>query len=190
MRIALGTDHSLYDVIRGCKQGVSAAQRRLYDQYYGFGLAVCMRYAKNAEEALEILNDGFVKVFGAISGFVAPENEEALSKLFMAWVKKIMINTGINHFKLYQKFHALNLPTYNEDKQVATKDKDNLAYEELLQLIQKLSPAYRNTFCLYAIDGYRHDEIAGLMGISVGTSKSNLLKARKNLRKMLEKINE
>lgn len=190
MRITLRTDHSLYDVIRGCKQGVPAAQRSLYDRYYGFGMTVCMRYAKNTEEAVEILNDGFIKVFGAISGFIVPDNEDTLPKLFMAWVKKIMINTGINHFKLFQKFYMLNQSTTNVERQVAAKEIDNLAYEELLQLIQKLSPAYRNTFCLYAIDGYKHEEIAELMGISVGTSKSNLLKARKNLRKMLEQINE
>ncbi|MCH5686787.1 RNA polymerase sigma factor [Niabella sp. W65] len=102
-----------------------------------------------------------------------------------------MINTGINYFKTFHKASAIHIAETLEDKDEYVKhsDPDQLAYDELVKLIQKLSPAYRNTFCLYVIDGYKHEEIAGMMGISVGASKSNLLKARKNLRKMLEIAN-
>lgn len=188
MRIALSTDHSLYDLLLGCKQNMPVAQKLLYDRFFGFGLSICLRYAKNNDEAMEILNDGFVKVFRSISGFMEPDGPEELSRLFMSWFKKIMINTGINYFKMLNKASAIQVaePLDDTDSYGQYSDSDQLAYEDLVKLIQKLSPAYRNTFCLYVIDGYRHEEIAGMMGISVGASKSNLLKARKNLRKMLE----
>jgi len=167
------------------------AQKLLYERFFGFGLSVCLRYAKNNDEAMEILNDGFVKVFRSISGFAEPGGDDELSRVFMSWLKKIMINTGINYFKAVHKVSAIHVAEAldNTDAYARHTDSDQLAYEELVQLIQRLSPAYRNTFCLYVIDGYRHEEIAGMMGISIGASKSNLLKARKNLRKMLEIAN-
>ena len=188
MRIALSTDHSLYDLILDCKQDMPVAQQLLYERFYSFGLSICLRYAKSNDEAMEILNDGFVKVFRSISGFIEPGSIDELSKLFMSWLKKIMINTGINYFKASNKASAIRVvETLNDKDEYANhNDSDQLAYEELVKLIQRLSPAYRNTFCLYIIDGYKHEEIADMMGISVGASKSNLLKARKNLRKMLE----
>lgn len=191
MRIALSTDHSLYELILGCKQNMPAAQKLLYERFFGFGLSICLRYAKNQDEAMEILNDGFVKVFRSISGFSEPGNIDELSRLFMNWFKKIMINTGINYFKARHKASAIYIAEALDDTDQYAKhnDADQLAYDELVKLIQRLTPAYRNTFCLYVIDGYRHEEIAGMMGISVGASKSNLLKARKNLRKMLEIAN-
>lgn len=191
MRIALSTDHSLNDLILGCKQDMPAAQKLLYERFYGFGLSICLRYAKSNDEALEMLNDGFVKIFRSIRGFNEPDMDEELLKLFMSWFKKIMINTGINYFKAINKASAIHMAETldNKDEFAKHSDPDQLAYDELVKLIQRLSPAYRNTFCLYVIDGYKHEEIAGMMGISVGASKSNLLKARKNLRKMLEIAN-
>ncbi|ULT41083.1 hypothetical protein KRR40_41385 [Niabella defluvii] len=88
MRIALSTDHSLNDLILGCKQDMPAAQKLLYERFYGFGLSICLRYAKNQDEALEMLNDGFVKVFRSISGFIEPGMHDELLKLFMSWFKK------------------------------------------------------------------------------------------------------
>lgn len=167
------------------------AQKLLYERFYGFGLSICLRYTRSNDEATEILNDGFVKVFRNISGFIEPGDNDELSRLFMGWFKKIMINTGINSYKAFSKASAIHAAEALDDKDEYAKysDSDQLAYDELVKLIQRLSPAYRNTFCLYVIDGYKHEEIAGMMGISVGASKSNLLKARKNLRKMLEIVN-
>lgn len=149
-----------------------------------------MRYAANHEDAVEIMNDGFVKIFKAIVKFIEPDNDTALQKVFMSWLKIIMVNTGINHCKATARRISWSA-TEDQTDQVFYDDRsgeDKMAYEDLIKLIQKLSPAYRNTFNLYVIEGYRHEEIAGMLGVSVGTSKSNLLKARKNLRKMLEKI--
>ena len=174
----------------GCKRNISAFQKILYERYYGYAMTICIRYATGHDEAAEILNDGFVKVFRAISRFDEPEDQTALQKVFMAWLKVIMINTGINHFKSgirrisWSAIDEIADPVYPDQN----RGEDQLGYETLIMLIQQLSPAYRSTFNLYVIEGYKHEEIANLLGISVGTSKSNLLKARKNLRKMLEKI--
>lgn len=191
MRITLRTNHSLDDLIAGCRQHMPVAQRLLYEQFYGFARSVCARYAKSEEEASEILNDGFVKVFRGIPGFIEPDKSDELPRLFMSWLKKIMINTGINYFKASHRTSVIHNTEAldNPDNFAEYNDADQLSYEELVKLIQRLSPAYRNTFCLYVIDGYKHEEIAGMMGISIGASKSNLLKARKNLRRMLEIAN-
>lgn len=175
------------DILKGCKLGNAAWQKVLYEQYYGFAFSICMRYARNNEDALEILNDGFVKVFNSIEQLIETEDSVLLSKLFMGWLKKLMINTAINFKRSAARNSFLN--TYEPVREVnghSHSPLDHLAYEELVKLIQNLSPAYRNTFSLYAIEGLKHEEIAEILGISVGASKSNLLKARKNLRKMLE----
>ena len=162
----------------------------LYEQFYGFALSVCLRYASSREEATEMMNDGFVKVFQGIGTFKEPEDQQLLLKIFMAWLKKIMINTSINYSKAAatRSDHVLNYEEAGADGNDAKTAIDNLAYMDLIRLVQQLSPAYRNTFSLYAIEGYTHVQIARILGISVGASKSNLLKARKNLREMLEKI--
>ncbi len=148
-----------------------------------------MRYTADTEDTVEILNDGFVKVFRGILKFTESEDEIVLSKMFMSWLKTIMINTGINHSKSMARriSWSVNDEAANNMASHQHSPIESMAYNELVKLIQKLSPAYRNTFSLYAIDGFTHEEISGILGISVGTSKSNLLKARKNLRKLLEK---
>lgn len=149
-----------------------------------------MRYASNHEDAVEILNDGFVKVFKAIINFIEPEDKTVLNKVFMSWFKIIIINTGINYCKAAARRISWTAPgeQTNQVFYIDQSAENKMAYENLVKLIQRLSPSYRNTFNLYVIEGYKHEEIATMLGISVGTSKSNLLKARKNLRKMLEKI--
>lgn len=149
-----------------------------------------MRYAPTGEDAIEIMNDGFVKIFKGIVSFREPDDAGVLEKVLMAWIKRIMINTGINFSKSvagYTFWTSHDGSALNYTATSHSNSDGNLAYEDLLKFVRRLSPAYRNTFCLYAIDGYTHEEIANLLGVSVGTSKSNLMKARKNLKKMLEK---
>lgn len=166
-------------------------QKVLYEQYYGFGLAICLRYAASEQVALEIVNDGFVKVFRGIREFNEPVDALQLSKTFMSWFKKIMINTSINYTKSALSKESARLKTGSpEDLEAGTGENafDGLAYMDLVRLVQQLSPAYRNTFSLYVMEGYTHDQIAKILGISVGASKSNLLKARKNLRELLDTL--
>ena len=145
-------------------------------------MSICLRYTHNRDEALDVLNDGFLKVFTKLDQY----NPE-LS--FKAWLRRILINTALDHYRqeVHHYYHddinqiADHTPAHTADAY------SQLAHEELLELIGQLSPAYRLVFNLYIIDGYSHEEIAAQLTISVGTSKSNLARARENLRAMLQK---
>jgi RNA polymerase sigma-70 factor (ECF subfamily) len=169
-------------LIQGCKRGDRESQRLLYQHYYGYALSICCRYCHHNEVAVEVVNDGFMKIFQRIGQF-NPESS------FKAWMRRIMINASIDHYRKERKhlFHAsienVDVPIFNH---IGT---DELMYEELIRLIQQLSPAYRTVFNMYVIDGYSHEEISQMLKISTGTSKSNLSKARENLKRMLVKVN-
>lgn len=153
-------------------------------------MAICDRYTNNQEDAIEILNDGFLKVFKEIYHY-KPSYEDVVSS-FKGWLRKIMIYTAIDHFRKNQK-HQLVTDLDNVVYQIISESEDavdKLSYEEIIRAIQDLSPAYRTVFNLFVIEGLSHDEIASKLGISTGTSKSNLSKARKQLQKILFKKNQ
>lgn len=156
------------------------SQELLYKQFYGFAMRVCLRYSNSYEEAIEVLNDGFMRVFTKINMY-----NPDLS--FPGWLRKIMINTALNHYKKNQKHYHNYQIEQVADEPAEEVIMQKFAQEELAEIIQNLSPVYRTVFNLYVIDGYKHEEIAELLNISVGTSKSNLSKARANLRDMLVK---
>ncbi|MCW5912805.1 MAG: RNA polymerase sigma factor [Cyclobacteriaceae bacterium] len=170
-------------LIQGCKRNDRDSQRLLYQHYYSYALAVCMRYSRSTAEAKEVVNDGFLKVFDKIGQY----NSDFP---FKGWLRKIMINASIDQYRKEIK-HARQASV--EQVRVVHTQPDavsNLSHEELIALVQKLSPAYRAVFNLYVMDGYNHREIGKMLGISEGTSKSNLLKARENLRSMLDGMNK
>jgi RNA polymerase sigma-70 factor (ECF subfamily) len=153
-------------------------------------MAICDRYAKKQEDAVEILNDGFLKIFKEIHHY-KPAYADVISS-FKGWLRKIMVYTAIDHFRKNQK-HQLVTQLDNVVYQVETIQEDaidKLSYDEIIRAIQGLSPGYRTVFNLFIIEGLSHDEIAGKLGISTGTSKSNLSKARRQLQKILFKQNE
>jgi RNA polymerase sigma-70 factor (ECF subfamily) len=170
-------------LIQGCKRNDRDSQRLLYQHYYSYALSICIRYSRNITEAKEVVNDGFMKVFSKIDQY----NSESP---FKGWLRKIMIHASIDQYRKELK-HQHNEPLkashggFTQPQAVA-----DLSHEELIGLIQKLSPAYRAVFNLFAIDGFTHQEIGKILNISVGTSKSNLLKARENLREMLGELNK
>lgn len=139
-----------------------------------------MRYAKSKMEAQEILNDGFLKVFMKIEKY-------DVEKSFKGWLRRILINTALDNYRKYSKHYYLQDITSIPDVQDNTDVQAQLAYEDLLAIIQQLSPAYRTIFNLHVIDGFKHEEIAEKLNISVGTSKSNLSKARENIRILIKK---
>ncbi|WP_019987915.1 RNA polymerase sigma factor [Rudanella lutea] len=171
---------ALPDLIARCLRNERRGQELLYRQFYGYAMSVCMRYTQSREEALEVLNDGFLKVFTRLDGFDT-------NLPFKGWLRRILINTAVDHYRASVRHQHEDI---GEAGQVSTDMADaysQLAHEELIALIQQLSPAYRLVFNLYVIDGFSHDEIAGQLGISVGASKSNLARARENLRAMIQK---
>jgi len=172
-------EHALESYINSCIRNEREGQQALYKHFYGFAMGICLRYANDRLDAAGILNDGFFKVFKNIEKYEK-------DKPFSAWIGRIITNTAIDYYRVNLKFadHA-DISDYDEIAQehsVYAK----LAYEDLLALVQKLTPAYRTVFNLFAIDGYSHEEISEMLSISVGTSKSNLFKARQKLQDMLK----
>ena len=170
--------------IRGCIEGDRRSQQRLYEAYYGKMMVVCRRYAKDNDEALDIFQEGFIKVFNNISKYGDKGS-------FEGWIRRIMVNTAIDHIrknKVNNSMVELNerhTDTMSEEEDESDAILNNIGYDELLLCVQDLSPAYRQVFNMYVVDGFSHQEIADALNISVGTSKSNLSKAKVNLKKLL-----
>ena len=170
-------------LIQGCKRKDRDSQRLLYQHYYAYAFSICVRYSRTSGEAKEAMNDGFMKVFGKIDQY-NPESS------FKGWLRTVMIRASIDQYRKEIKYQKQD-PVEKANTAFTRPQADaNLSHEELLGLVQMLSPAYRAVFNLYVIDGYTHAEIGRMLGISSGTSKSNLMKARENLRNMLAGLNK
>ncbi len=174
---ALDTD--LEELLKGCLKDSRQSQKLLYEKFYGYGMSVCIRYAKDEDDAIEILNDCFLKVFNGLKKF-------DLSRPFKPWFRRIIINEAINHFKKHEKRMKNEQIKGTEANSSIDDILSKIAYEEVVAMIQTLTTAYRTVFNLYVIDGYKHEEIANMLGISIGTSKSNLSKAREKLQLLVK----
>jgi RNA polymerase sigma factor (sigma-70 family) len=176
--------------IERCVSNNRESQKKIYNSFYGYAMAVCDRYTHNQDDATEILNDGFLKVFKEIYRY-KPAYADVVSS-FKGWLRKIMVYTAIDHFRKNQKYH-FTAELDNGIIQVSSHEQDALdriSYDEIIRAIQELTPGYRTVFNLFIIDGFTHDEIAQKLGISTGTSKSNLAKARRQLQKILFQLNQ
>ncbi|MBC7921853.1 MAG: RNA polymerase sigma factor [Ferruginibacter sp.] len=181
-------DKQLLELLRICAQADRTGQEVLYRRFYGYAMSVCLRYSRSRDEALEILNDGFLKVFTRIDKYDP-------ARSFKGWLRKILINTALDHYRKHRRQYQTEQHSVGESGATQFVDAagnvlNRLAYEDLLALVQQLSPAYRTVFNLYVMDGYSHEEIAEALEISVGTSKSNLSKARANLQGKIKKNNQ
>jgi RNA polymerase sigma factor (sigma-70 family) len=171
--------------IRGCTLNERESQKKLYNSFYGYAMSVCDRYTSREEDASEILNDGFLKIFKEIHHF-KPAYTDVVSS-FKGWLRKIMVYTAIDHFRKNNKHqNVVELETAVIYMPVESETAfDKISHDEIIRFIQDLSPAYRTVLNLFIVEGFSHEEIARQLGISVGTSKSNLAKARKQLQKIL-----
>ena len=168
----------LQKLIAGCLEQDRKDQKMLYKAFYGFAMGICLRYAGNRYEAAEIMNQGFFKVFKNLDKY-------NYDKPFKAWLGRIMMNASIDYYRSNLKMaYTEGLEKAEDVVQDDFPDK-KLRYDDLLAMIQTLPQAYRTVFNLYAIEGYSHEEIGEILGISAGTSKSNLFKARDKLKKMV-----
>lgn len=168
------------ELIEGCANGNRASQRALYERYCKKMLVVCQRYAKSSQEAEDILQEGFIKVFKAIKNF------RFESKLD-TWITRIMINTALNSQR--QKLYLFPMVDVTE-VQLPEREEVSLSgfhLAELIKMIQSLPDGCRVVFNLFAIEGYTHKEIAAMLGVSEGTSKSQFNRAKALLRAKLEK---
>lgn len=179
------TARELSEHIEGCVKNDRESQKTIYSSFYGYAMAICDRYSGNYDDAVEILNDGFLKIFKEIHKYQPAYSDTVAS--FKGWVRKIMVYTAIDHYRKIKK-HLLNGHTDPVTLQVASSQEtalDKLSYQEILRAVQQLSPAYRTVFNLFVMEGMSHEEISTKLGIAEGTSKSNLAKARMHLQKIL-----
>lgn len=168
------------DLIEGCMRNDRRIQEELYRRYSPRMYAVCLRYAGNAEEAEDILQEGFIKVFNKMSSF---RNEGS----FEGWMRRIFVNTAIEHFRRKKYLLPVTEKEENTLEGKYTSVLDNLSAKDIMKLIRELSPGYRTVFNLYVVEGYSHKEIADQLGISEGTSKSQLSRAKVILQEMVRK---
>ena len=179
------TARELTEHLEGCVRNDRESQEILYSSFYGYALTICERYAGNNYDAVEILNDGFLKIFKELHKY-RPAYADSMAS-FKGWLRKIMVYTAIDQYRKNKK-HLLNDHADPSLLQIASHYEtalDKLSYEEILKAVQLLSPAYRTVFNLFVIEGLSHDEISQKLGIAEGTSKSNLSKARMHLQKIL-----
>lgn len=169
---------SFQHTIKGCIKQRREAQNRLYTLFYSYGMSICVRYTTHESDAIALLNSGFLKVFSNIKKYDARRD-------FKPWFRIIIVNTALNYVNREGKREPLlgedDYPEVATDEQIVS----SLQYKDLIVLIRKLPTAYRTVFNLYVLDGYKHHEIAEKLGISVGTSKSNLARAKGKLKEAL-----
>ena len=188
----MSTERSQQELIDGCLKGDSRSQHAIYKMYFGKMKAVCLRYASSTDEAKDMVQDGFIKVFSSLEKFEGNGSLEG-------WIRRIMVNLSIDQYR--KKKHHVDLDLENSKHLVEenTEEEDELESDiydfqphHIVEAMQQLSPVYRTVFNLYVFENFSHQEISEKLGISLGTSKSNYSKAKKNMKKILlkNKINE
>lgn len=165
----------LKHIIAECASGKMRAQEKLYRMFASKMFAVCLRYSRDNAEAEDNLQEGFIKVFSSIKSF---RHEGS----FEGWMRRIMVNVSLEKFRKQQVMYPVEDVSIYENQQYSDEIMDDISAQELMELIQELPPRYRMVFNLYVIEGMNHEEISREMKISVGTSKSNLARAREILK--------
>ncbi len=168
---------SLKTLISACKQQDRKAQEKLYHQFSGKFFTICLKYSSSFEQAKDNLQEGFLKIFQNISQYHGKGT-------FEGWMTRIMINTALKEYQRKSIFLTVNEEIMEEPE--VEVGEDELSVDFLIQIIQELPDRYRLVFNLYAMDGYSHKEISEMLNITVGTSKSNLARARLKLKERIE----
>jgi len=173
--------YSDQDLVKGVLQGSQAHQTALYRAYSVPMFRIVLRYARDTAEAEDMLQEGFIKVYHDMAQF---RGEGALG----GWIRRIMINSALSQLRKKRDFLVETGDFTPFENRLRTEEDfaANLDAERLMKTLQKLPPGYRAVFNLYAIEGFSHEEIAGELGISIGTSKSQLFKARDYLKKIIQ----
>lgn len=169
------------EIIYKCREGNSKAQTELYRLFSRKMYGVCLRYAKDNADAEDILQEGFVRVFSKIGQF-------EFKGSFEGWMRRIMVNTALEKFRKNDRLYPVEEMKIYESTEMVEETISSITADELMKIIQELPPRYKMVFNLYAIEGYSHLEIADMMSISEGTSKSNLSRARMILQKRVTEL--
>ena len=185
------------ELIKNCEKGEAKAQKFLYEHFYVSLLGICMRYTSGEDEAKDVLQESFIKIFKNLHKYT-------FNGSFEAWIKRITINNAIDNYRkkkkeisIFDNENIIDLANNTKEKYDIEDDDESseediydlIQINDVMEAVQFLSPAYKTVFNLYVVDGYSHQQIADELGINIGTSKSNFAKAKKNLKKiLLEKL--
>lgn len=170
-------------IAKGCAKNDRYYQHILYSQTFKQMMGICLRYSSNSEEAMDFVQDGYVKVFERIDSY-------QMSGSLVLWIKRIIVNNLVDSLRKTSKFHFSDIDeekideSYDADEELDRIARKERSADRIVELLQELSPVYRAVFNMYVVDELPHNEIAERLGISVGTSKSNLAKAKQRLRQM------
>jgi RNA polymerase sigma factor (sigma-70 family) len=159
------------EIIAGCIRGDRRSQRQLYERYSSRLYGICLMYTTDPMEAEDTLHDGFMKIFSSIGQYKGEGS-------FEGWMRRIMVNTSLEKYRRGKRLQTIMDAFRYEGSDVTEHILDELTAKEIMDAVMELSPQYRVSFLLYAVEGYSHKEIAEQLGISEGTSKSNLSRAR------------
>lgn len=154
-------------------------QKLLYDRFSSKMYGVCLRYTENNEDANDVMQEGFIKVYKSLSKFRAEGS-------FEGWIRRIFINTSIEHYRKKVKLYKVTEVQENTIEDPEVDVLDSLATKDILNIVNELSPGYKQVFNMHVVEGYSHKEIADLLGITEGTSKSQLARAKAVLKKIIE----
>jgi RNA polymerase sigma-70 factor (ECF subfamily) len=172
----------LNDIIKGCRKNDRGSQKALYDLFYGYALVVALPYCSQQTEAREVVNDAFLKAFVGLGKYDS-------NLPFKPWFRTIVVRSAINYYHKY--LDKLPLSSLDEAETIGFEDNflEKMTSDELLNVLQELPPSYRLAINLFIFEEYSHPEIADMLGISVGASKSNLFKAKRQLKQLLKDVN-
>lgn len=170
-------------IIEGCAKHERKAQQLLYDKYSRFLLGVCLRYATDRDEAEDILQESFLKIFFNIKDFSGTGS-------FIGWLRKVAVNTAITHYHKNLKFrYHIEIEEFvSVETGTVSFEEDFFTSDELFRVLNELPPGYRMVFNLYAVEGYKHKEIAEMLGIDTNTSKSQYSRAKAAIREKLDRL--
>ena len=177
------TKDELLEIINGCRMGDRLSQKRLYQNFFRYGMNVASRYARTDEEGEEMLNDAFVRIFSKIDMY-----DPTLS--FVGWLHTIVVRSAINYLKKYQNQPQISDLDTLENHTLPDTILSQMSADDIIRLVRQLPTSYRMAFNLSVIEGHSHGEIAEMLGITEGTARSNLMIARQKLKEMVSQSNK
>lgn len=170
----------LTHILQGCRKGNPKSQKALYDRYAPLFLSMAIRYTKQYEEGEDVMVHAFCKIFEKLDSYKGEGS-------FEGWMKRIVVNEALMHIRKRNNLH-LAVEVSDTDAVETESVVDQIQYSELLRLLDKLPTGYRTVFNLYVIEGYKHREIAEMLGISINTSKSQLILAKRRMRELIANL--
>jgi RNA polymerase sigma-70 factor (ECF subfamily) len=173
-----GNEYSDSDLVKRCAGGDIRSQEFLYRRYFSFAMSVCIRYARDQNEAMELVNDSYMKVLDRLSDYDP-------SRPFKSWYGRILVNTAIDNYrKNLKNKEYISIDTITETGENDPEIETELSVNDILTLYRYLPENYKITFNLFEIEGYSHEEIGQIMGVTASTSRANLARAKKMLREL------